>query len=143
MLHSQGDAGRTAPLPGVDGLPVLVERFQSAGADITLTVDGDTSRLPAATGLTVYRIAQEALTNAAKHAAGVPAAVTLTVGPASVRLTVDSAARPGTGSGLGIISMRERAESIGGTCQAGPGGRGWLVDAVLPLASSRRVEGAA
>ena len=143
MLHSQGDAGRTAPLPGVDGLPVLVERFQSAGADITLTLDGDTSRLPAATGLTVYRIAQEALTNAAKHAAGAPTAVTLTVGPASVRLTVDSAARPGTGSGLGIISMRERAESIGGTCQAGPGGRGWLVDAVLPLASSRRVEGAA
>ena len=143
MLHSHGDAGRTTPLPGVDGLPVLAERFQSAGADVALTVDGDTSRLPAATGLTVYRIAQEALTNAAKHAAGAPVAVTLAVGPASVRLTVDSAARPGTGSGLGMISMRERAESIGGTCQAGPGGRGWLVDAVLPLASSRRVEGAA
>lgn len=143
MLHSAGDAGQTAPLPGVDGLPVLVERFQSAGADITLKIDGNTSRLPAATGLTVYRIAQEALTNAAKHAAGAPAAVTLTVGAASVRLTIDSAAKPGTGSGLGLISMRERAESIGGTCQAGPGGAGWLVDAVLPLASSRRVEGAA
>ena len=143
MLHSAGDAGRTAPLPGVDGLPVLVGRFQSAGADITLKIDGNTSRLPAATGLTVYRIAQEALTNAAKHAAGAPAAVTLTVGAASVRLTIDSAAKPGTGSGLGLVSMRERAESIGGTCQAGPGGAGWLVDAVLPLASSRRVEGAA
>ena len=46
----------------------------------------------------------------------------------------------GTGSGLGIVSMRERAESIGGSCQAGPGGSGWLVDAVLPLAVSRRLE---
>jgi signal transduction histidine kinase len=140
MLHSQGDPGRTTPLPGVDSLPALVERFQSAGADVMLSVDGDTSRLPAATGLTVYRIAQEALTNAAKHAAGAPTAVTLAVGPASVRLTVDSAAEPGTGSGLGIVSMRERAESIGGSCQAGPGGSGWLVDAVLPLAVSRRLE---
>jgi signal transduction histidine kinase len=66
--------------------------------------------------------------------------VTLTVGPANARLTVDSAAEPGTGSGLGIVSMRERAESIGGSCQAGPGGSGWLVDAVLPLAVSRRLE---
>ena len=163
VLHSAGDGGRTTPLPGVEGLPTLVERFQSAGADVTLTIDGDTGLLPAATGLTVYRIAQEALTNAARHAAGAPTAVTLVVQPASVqpasvqlasvqpasvqsasvRLTVDSAAKPGTGAGLGIISMRERAESIGGTCQAGPGGRGWLVDAVLPLASGRRAEGAA
>jgi signal transduction histidine kinase len=143
MLHSRGDVGRTTPLPGVDGLPTLVQRFQSAGADITLAVDGDTSRVNAATGLTVYRIAQEALTNAVKHAAGARATVTLAVGPASVRLTVDSAAEPGTGSGLGMISMRERAESVGGSCRAGPGGSGWLVNATLPLAKSWRLEGAA
>ena len=141
MLHSQGDAGRTAPLPGVDGLPSLVQRFRSAGADITLAIDGDTSHLPAATGLTVYRIAQEALTNAAKHAADVPTSVTLAVGPASVRLTVDSAAEPGTGAGLGVISMRERAESVGGSCRAGPGGSGWLVEATLPLAVRQPIEG--
>jgi len=70
----------------------------------------------------------------------VPLAVTLAVGPANALLTVDSAAEPGSGSGLGIVSMRERAESIGGSCQAGPGGSGWLVDAVLPLAVSRRLE---
>ena len=143
MLHSPGDTSRTTPLPGADGLPALVERFRSAGADITLTVAGDTSRLPAATGLTVYRIAQEALTNAVKHAAGAPAMMTLAVGQASVRLTVDSAAEPGTGSGLGLISMRERAESVGGSCQAGPGGSGWLVAAALPLAVTRRLDGAA
>jgi signal transduction histidine kinase len=141
MLHSRGDAGRTAPLPGVDGLPSLVQRFRSAGADITLAIDGDTSHLPAATGLTVYRIAQEALTNAAKHAADVPTSVTLAVGPASMRLTVDSAAEPGTGAGLGVISMRERAESVGGSCRAGPGGSGWLVEATLPLAVRQPIEG--
>lgn len=143
MLHSHDDAGRTAPLPGADGLPALVERFRTAGAAVTLAVDGDTSRMNAATGLTVYRIAQEALTNAVKHAPGAPTTVTLSVGPAEVRLSVDSAAEPGTGSGLGMISMRERAESVGGRCQAGPGGSGWLVDATLPLAVSRRLEGAA
>jgi signal transduction histidine kinase len=143
MLHSRGEAGRTAPLPGVDGLPALVDRFAAAGADVTLAVDGDTSRLHAATGLTVYRITQEALTNAVKHAPGAPAVVTLTVGPAEVRLAVDSAGAPGTGSGLGMISIRERAESVGGRCQAGPGGSGWLVAATLPLAASRRLEGAA
>ena len=143
MLHSRGEAGRTAPLPGVDGLPALVDRFAAAGADVTLAVDGDTSRLHAATGLTVYRITQEALTNAVKHAPGAPAVVTLTVGPAEVRLAVDSAGAPGTGSGLGMISIRERAESVGGSCQAGPGGSGWLVAATLPLAASRRLEGAA
>ena len=50
-----------------------------------------------------------------------------------MRLAVDSAAEPGTGTGLGVLSMRERAESLGGTCPAGPGGRGWLVRAALPL----------
>jgi len=137
VLHEQGDGGRTTPLPDVDGLPALVDRFRSTGADITLAIDGDTSRLHAATGLTVYRIAQEALTNAVKHSPDAPTTVTLTVGPAEVRLAVDSAAEPGTGSGLGMISMRERAESVGGCCQAGPGGSGWLVDARLPLAARR------
>jgi signal transduction histidine kinase len=142
MLHRGDDAGRTAPLPGVDGLPKLVDRFQSAGADVTLTVDGDTGRLPATTGLAVYRIAQEALTNAAKHAPGSPTAVRLTVDADAVRLAVDSAAEPGTGTGMGLLSMRERAESLGGSCQAGPGGRGWLVQATLPLDASWRREGA-
>jgi signal transduction histidine kinase len=127
-----------APLPGADGLPALVERFRSAGADITLTIDGDISVLPATTGLAVYRIAQEALTNAAKHAPGAPTEVRLGVGGGRVTLTADSRAAPGTGTGLGLVSMHERAESLGGTCEAGPGGHGWLVRATLPLDTSLR-----
>jgi signal transduction histidine kinase len=142
MLHHDGDTGRTAPLPGVDDLPALVARFRSAGADIALTIDGDTGRLPATTGLAVYRIVQEALTNAVKHAPGSPTAVQLAVDADAVRLAVDSAAEPGGGTGVGVFSMRERAESLGGSCQAGPGGRGWLVQATLPLSAARRREAA-
>jgi signal transduction histidine kinase len=131
-----------APLPGVDALPALVERFRSAGADITLTVQGDIGGLPVTTGLAVYRIAQEALTNAAKHAPGRPTAVWLSVDAGRVTLTADSRAEPGSvarpGAGLGVVSMRERAESLGGTCEAGPGGQGWLVRATLPLDASLR-----
>jgi signal transduction histidine kinase len=128
-----------APLPGASGLPALVEQYRSAGADVTLTVEGDAAGLPATTGLAVYRIAQEALTNAAKHAPGAPTEIRLTVSPGAVSLTADSRAGPGTdpgrgaGAGLGLVSMRERAEAVGGRCEAGPGGSGWLVRATLPL----------
>jgi signal transduction histidine kinase len=135
---SGGAEGIAAPLPGVEGLPALVERFRSAGADVTLTVEGDTSALPATTGLAVFRIAQEALTNAAKHAPGALTAVRLSVGAGRVTLTADSSGPPGTGTGLGVVSMRERAESLGGTCEAGQGGQGWLVRATLPLDASLR-----
>ena len=133
-----GPAGSAAPLPGAGGVPALVEQFRSAGADVSLTVEGDTGRLPATTGLAVYRILQEALTNAVKHAPGSPTAVRLAVGPAAVTLTTETLtahtpAEPGGGTGLGLVSMRERAESLGGTCQAGPGGHGWLVRTTLPL----------
>jgi len=133
-----GDRARgRAPLPGAGGLPALVEQFRSAGADVTLTVEGDIAGLPATTGLAVYRIAQEALTNAARHAPGAPTEVRLTVSPGEATLTADSRVvpgrGPGAGAGLGLVSMRERAESVGGRCEAGPGGRGWLVRATLPL----------
>ena len=110
--------------------------------DVTLSVDGDTSLLPATAGLAVYRIVQEAMTNAIKHAPGSSIAVSLSVDAASVGLAVDSSGAPGDGAGLGVISMRERAESLGGSCAAGPGGRGWLVRATLPLDAGRLREAA-
>jgi signal transduction histidine kinase len=143
MLRQDGDhpdAG-IAPLPGMDSLPALVGRFRSAGADVTLTVEGDggdAGGLPATTGLAVYRILQEVLTNAVKHAPGAPTTIRLAIGGGTVTLTADSAAEPGTGTGLGVISMRERAESVGGSCEAGPGGQGWLVRATLPLGAGLR-----
>jgi signal transduction histidine kinase len=135
----EDDAGGpgTGPLPGAGALPALVEQFRSAGADVTLTVEGDVAGLPATTGLAAYRIVQEALTNAVKHAPGSPTEVRLAVSPGDVTLTADSRVTPGPGDshgiGLGLVGMRERAASLGGSCEAGPGGRGWLVRATLPL----------
>jgi signal transduction histidine kinase len=144
LLRSDGP-GRSgealaAPLPGLSGVPALVDRFRSAGADVAFHLDGDGSGVPATVGLAVYRIVQEALTNAAKHAPG--AAVTVEVAVAEdIRVTVESAGRPGSGRGLGLglDSMRERAESVGGRLHAGPDGAGWVVRAVLPLPSGRAV----
>jgi signal transduction histidine kinase len=140
LLRQNGDTAGNAPMPGVNDVPALVERFRSARADVTLIVDGPTDGFPATTGLAVYRILQEALTNAAKHAPGTAIAIALTVDPTGATLTVDSAGQPGQGSGVGLVSMRERAESLGGSCVAGPGGPGWRVRATLPLDPSRRRE---
>jgi hypothetical protein len=133
--------GIVPPVPGADRVPRLVERLRETGADISLTIDGDTAALPATTGSAVYRIVQEALTNATRHAPGCAVAVRVAVGGGRVDVAVDSAGtpRPGGGSGLGLVNMRERAQALGGTCTAGPGGSGWLVHAVLP-ASARLVQ---
>jgi len=140
LLHTDGDGGQRAPLPGGGDLPALIERYRAAGADVTFTLDGDAATLPATTGLAVYRVLQEALTNAIKHAPGAQTDVGVKVAAQDVRLEVDTSGAPGTGTGLGLITMRERAESVGGVCSAAPGGRGWLVSATFPLDRSRRQE---
>jgi signal transduction histidine kinase len=126
------EEGGLAPLPGAGDLPELVERFRKAGADVTLTVKGDVGAVPATTGLALYRVVQEALTNAVKHASGWPVDVEVCVDGTRTDLVVESGGPPGRGSGVGLTSMRERAVSVGGTCDAGPGGRGWLVRAGFP-----------
>jgi signal transduction histidine kinase len=103
---------------------------------VALTVDGDPDLVPATVGLAVYRIVQEALTNAAKHAPGSPVAATVAVAD-RVTVAVTSGGRPRSGSGLGLDSMRERAESLGGILTAGPDGDGWAVRADLPLPAGR------
>jgi signal transduction histidine kinase len=119
MLREDDTADRTAPLPGAGGLPALVEQFRSAGADVTLAVEGDITALPATIGLAVYRIAQEALTNAVKHARthefsvvlrGEGNVISLEVVDRGVGFDVQARAS----NGLGLLSMRERLALIGG-----------------------------
>jgi signal transduction histidine kinase len=128
------DSPGRSPLPGAEQLPGLVEGFRQAGAPVAYEVVGDLGRLPATTGLTVYRILQESLTNAVRHGGGHGAAVRLEVGEESTELTVDSAGAGARGpdGGTGLLSMRERAEALGGRLSAGPEGDGWRVHAVLP-----------
>jgi signal transduction histidine kinase len=133
LLHRPGEADPTAPLPGSLDVPALIDGFRSAGADVSARIEGDLEHLPNTVGLATYRILQESLTNAVKHAPSAGTRVHLVVRPDAVQLSVESAGPPRRGSGLGLGGMRERAESLGGHCTAGPGGAGWLVRAELPL----------
>jgi signal transduction histidine kinase len=132
-LHRDDALDPTQPLPGSTEVTALLESFRAAGADIRADVEGDVKGLSAMVGLATYRILQEALTNATRHAPRSPVTVHLDVRPDVVRLDVDSAGSPGHGRGRGLVGMRERAASLGGVCEAGPGGSGWRVHAELPL----------
>jgi signal transduction histidine kinase len=131
--HGPDAAG---PLPDLTALPGLV---RAASAELTVrTAD---VRLPPAVEAAVYRIVQESLTNAVRHAgpgAQIRVAVQLRGGALNVTVTDDGTAPPTTGSpGYGILGMRERARSVGGTLSAGPrDGGGFVVAAVLPLQPS-------
>jgi len=138
-----GETGTDAPMPTACDLPDLVSGFRAAGLDVELDVRGDAETVPSATGLAVYRIAQESLANVVKHAPGAAATVCLEVSGEGVRLEVadsgnGSAGQPGEGSGLD--GMKERALLLGGAVRAGRNDRGWMVEAMLPStnASPRR-----
>jgi signal transduction histidine kinase len=126
---------------GLDQLPALVDRARSAGLTVTLTERGDRERVPAAVELTVFRIAQEALTNVLRHA-GPEVGVTLTLRyePNAVEIEVvdDGAGRLTTTgvpvpAGHGLVGMRERVAVHNGIFEAGPDfGGGWHVRARIP-----------
>jgi signal transduction histidine kinase len=137
LLRSD-EASSTLPAPGAAHLAALVEQYRGAGADVVFTVDGDPMELPSTVGLALYRILQEALSNAARHAVGAATRAVLSVTPTSAVLVVDSTGPPGSGHGGGLLSMRERAEALGGVCTAGPATGGWQVRAELPRQPATR-----
>jgi signal transduction histidine kinase len=123
-----------APLPGLPELPALV---QAAGARFTLE-DRSASPVAPGVGLAVYRVVQEALTNARRHASGAPVSVWLRHDADGIDLVVED--EGGTGApvgdgGNGLPGMRERVQMYGGQLEAGPnrGTPGWRVHASLPL----------
>jgi signal transduction histidine kinase len=140
-----GEQAPLAPGPGIDDLGDLVLRASSTGLRAELSYQGDPRPVPAEAGVAAYRIVQEALTNAARHAAGSTARVTVNYrrDALTVRIEDDGPvtnSRPArspqaeSGSGSGLTGMRERAQALGGSLEAGPrpaGGFGVL--AVLPL----------
>ncbi|WP_405692478.1 sensor histidine kinase [Streptomyces sp. NBC_01185] len=148
LLRENGAAGPPSAAPTLASLDTLVEQAgansASSGLDVTLH-DGreESGPLPAPVELAAYRIVQESLTNALKHAAAGPVAVRL--GRSRTVLTVEVSSvigdRPGPrapGSGAGLVGMRERVALLGGTIEAGPrpGGDGvniWRVRAELPV----------
>jgi signal transduction histidine kinase len=139
-LREEGPAERQ-PLPGLERIPDLVEHQRAAGFEVELReeTEGDQPS-PAAVGRAAFRIAQEALTNAARHGAG-PAELTIERRPDRLELTVlnpageEAPTRPG--GGLGIVGMRERAQLLGGTLEAARDGGRFRVHAVLPYDRGR------
>jgi len=139
LLTMEGGAVELAPQPGLGELEALVGRVRDAGTPVELVVTGRRGpAVPDGVDLAAYRVVQEALTNAVKHAAGAPAAVRLEYRPDRLRIEVTDgggAAGPGDpGSGRGLIGLRERLAVYGGTLHAERRIRGgYRVEAVIPL----------
>ncbi|GAQ56153.1 sensor histidine kinase [Streptomyces acidiscabies] len=137
VLRQTSDDENLAPAPGLARLPELTASCAAAGVTVSVVVDGIARDLSPAVDLTAYRIAQEALTNVTKHAAVPEAEVRLAYTDRYLTLTVRNApgaVRPRGGHGYGLIGMRERALSVGGTFHAGrrPDG-GFEAACTLPL----------
>ncbi|HEX2895289.1 MAG TPA: histidine kinase [Marmoricola sp.] len=127
----------TRALPGAADISALVQQMRQAGMPVEYDEDGDPGLLAHGTGLGLYRIAQESLTNVAKHAPSATARVRLSVTSRRARLSVRNvlpvpAAGDGS-SGSGLAGMRARAEQLGATLVAGPTDTDWAVDVRVPL----------
>jgi signal transduction histidine kinase len=143
-------AAATAPQPGLADLAALVDAARQAGAEVTMQVRGSLTDLPAAADVSAYRIVQEAMSNATRHAAGAPVTVVVHRADDRLDLRVTNAARRGAatgsgagsgqrvasgpGPGLGLRGMRERAAMLGGEVSTVPtADGGFEVLAYLPL----------
>jgi signal transduction histidine kinase len=133
----RSDAAERAPTPGFDELRGLA-RSDAAGPTVDVQVDGDVGSLPPPVSAAVFRLAQEAVTNARRHARNATRVdVHVRVDGTGVRLDVRNDGVPVASAvpGYGLTGMAERADLLGGTCEAGPlPGGGWAVTAVLPRA---------
>ena len=129
------------PAPSLDGLDDLAERVRAAGIEVSVTVRGGGGRLPAPVDAAAHRIVQEALTNVLRHSLATAAAVVVIVDDSSVQVEVSdnghgagASAIPAEVGGFGLLGMRERALSVGGSVDASPRpDGGWRVHASLPL----------
>jgi signal transduction histidine kinase len=123
------------PPTGLAGVQTLAERQRGAGLAVQVRIDGRARPLAPGLDQAAYRILQESLTNAARHGHG-PAEITITFGERDLELTISNPAAAGTnqpsGSGHGILGMRERAALLGGSLHAGPGDGGFHVHGRLP-----------
>jgi signal transduction histidine kinase len=133
------DPAPRAPVPTLVDVPTLTSS-RAASPRVAVEMRGDLARVPAAVSTAAYRIVQEAVTNARRHARGATSiAVTVTVEADGVGIRVSDDGRAATvrGQGYGLAGMAERAALLGGTCTSGPGASGWVVEARLPFGASR------
>ncbi|WP_245737883.1 sensor histidine kinase, partial [Streptomyces sparsogenes] len=152
VLRSEDTRGERAPQPGLDRVPQLVEATVRAGIPTKLSIAKDVAALgplPQAVDLSAYRIVQEALANVVRHAPGAPTNVSILASADRTGLTVlvvngpaGGTSRPPletTGTGHGLVGMRERVRLVGGTLDTGPlPDGGFRLAARLPLVEVAR-----
>jgi signal transduction histidine kinase len=135
-LLREGPAATTPPLPGAADIRGLVGEYQAAGLDVQLETHGlEHESVAPATGLALYRIVQESLANAVKHAPGSSVRVRVDVDSGvrvEVRNSLTSSQSTNGSSGHGLEGMRERARLLGGWLRAGPSDGAWLVECAIP-----------
>jgi signal transduction histidine kinase len=147
MVDVLRESGRmesvTAPMQGLDALDQLIGAVNSSGQKVSLSVKGGRRPIPTVVDLTAYRILQEALTNAVRHAPGSSVEVTVEYSPDRLALEVMNGRGDGssdgqtTGGGHGLVGMRERVQAIGGLIETGPRpDGGYRVSAILPTVGS-------
>jgi signal transduction histidine kinase len=135
------DSAPLRPQPGLAQLPDLVEQARAAGLPVDLVVDGQPVAVPPGLDIAAYRIVQESLTNAAKHAVGAAVTATLRYRSQTLEIEVVNARSPAPptvplppGGGHGLVGMQERVSLFGGTIEAaGSRDEGFRLRAMLPL----------
>jgi len=137
VLRRPEEAPALAPQPSLEHLEQLLATTREAGLPVELKIEGTPAELPPALDTTAYRIVQEALTNAVKHANAGRAEVLVRYGKGAVELVVSDDGcgnGDGGGSGHGLVGMRERVSVYGGELEAGPqSGGGFRLRATLPV----------
>lgn len=139
MLSEQAPEAALAPQPGLAQLDVLVQRLRETGFAVELLREGSSRPLQPGLELAAYRVIQEALTNALKHAAGAPTRVLVRFGDRHLDVEIRNVggqpvAPVAEGAGRGLVGMRQRVALYGGELEAGPLAEGgFTVRARLPL----------
>jgi signal transduction histidine kinase len=139
ILRQEGERAPRSPTSTLVRLDDLVSQAAAAGLEVRTETQGAVRPLPFGVDVAAFRIVQEALTNVTRHAGGATVTVRVTYGERDLTVQVDDDGRGpsgpgGTGSGRGLVGMRERAGALGGELEAGPRpGGGFRVRARLPL----------
>jgi signal transduction histidine kinase len=151
VLRSEGTQGERGPQPGLDRVQQLVEATVRAGVPAELSLAADLGAVPQAVDLSGYRIVQEALANVVRHAPGAPTRVSVTSDGSDLTVLVVNGPAPAptspletTGTGHGLVGMRERVRLTGGSLDTGPlPDGGFRVAARLPLTAGNTPENTA
>jgi signal transduction histidine kinase len=140
LLRSDDETAAAAPVATATEIPALVDQARARGLAVELHTRGDLSRIPLGVGFALYRIAQEVLANAARHAPRARTMVGLELANGRVALRAETSGPIVAGSAsererphYGLIGMQERATALGGNFDAGPTRDGWRVRCELPV----------